>query len=104
MQPINPASWSGVFGDIGGVVNEDHLFFSDFFLLGDQFSKSLKIDSPFGFHLEPGIIFYTASIVAAPSLPTGTELRHRWPFKIQPPVILPTTAAVIGNLRNFPGV
>jgi hypothetical protein len=32
MQPINPASWSGVFGDIGGVVNEDHFMIAHYLI------------------------------------------------------------------------
>jgi hypothetical protein len=63
---------SGVFGDFGSVVNENHLFFSDFFLFGDHLSKSLKINSPLGFHFETGIVFNAATIVATPALPTGS--------------------------------
>lgn len=95
---------SGLGGDLGGVVNEDHFFFSDFFIFGDHFSKSLKIDSPFGFHLEAGIVSYAAPIITAPALPAGTAFRHRRPFVIQPPVKLSTTAAVIDNSRNFEGI
>ena len=80
------------------------MFFSDFFLLRDRFSKSFKIAPPLGFHLESGIVFDASSIIAASSLPAGAGLRYRWPFEIQPPVILPSTTAVIDNLRNFPGV
>ena len=95
---------SGFVGDLGGVVNEDHFFFSDFFILGNHFSESLKIDSPFGFHPETGIVSYAAPIVTAPALPAGTALRHRRPFVIQTPVKLSSTTAVIDNSGDFEGI